>query len=423
MIFELMSFDHYSSHLKRNIALIKTLLEFAAELSSGSAKQVSKLLSQLLQQNSIESIAEKGDTFLWHNILLSIANSEQAGELERYLNYILVHLFDNYYDYISDGNEISVSLPQGICLPKLNIVYKHADASNNLLTIKKLSKDAAQLSIGRSTFTMPLRDNCSKYENIYLINLDHAALCILLANFLPNSEVEKMCTLDQGWVSKITTSLDIIKMVDKNLFNSISKNLHYIIPLTLYQEQIRTSFSTAELGSVIFISDGGTLLDFCEALIHEYYHNELNALLEFKSLFISGVGNVFYSPWREDLRPIGGLVHAIYVFVGVIQFYSQVLNGHHLSDDVRAHRDSIANKVKLAFQQVDENSLTIKGKELVIKLYQKFLGLVSEGGIQLGLDQAQLAIVKSGHAEANLPKFLADVQSLQPESGVLALSS
>jgi HEXXH motif-containing protein len=413
MILELMSFDHYSSHIKRNVALIKTLYEFAAELSTEAGIQVCNLLQQLLQQNSLEYIAAKGDTFLWHNIILSIANAEQAGPLEMHLNYVLAHIFDNYYHNFSDGTQLSVSLPQGMCLPKLNIIYKHADVSNKLLTIKKLSKDAAQLSSGPRTFTMPLTTVAyNKYGNIYLINLDQASLAILLANFLPESEIEKMCTINQGWQSKIVTGLDIIKMVDIHLFNSLQKNLHYIIPLILYQEQIRTSFSTAELGSVIFISDGGTLLDFCEALIHEYYHNELNALLEFKQLFTSASGNVFYSPWREDLRPIGGLVHAIYVFIGVIGFYTQGLNGNYLSDDVRAHRDSIAHKVKVAFQQVDENALTITGKQLVIQLYKKFLDLVSEGGINLGLDQALLNTWNRGYAKVNLPKFLADIQSL-----------
>ena len=37
--------------------------------------------------------------------------------------------------------------------------------------------------------------------------------------------------------------------------------------------------------------------------------------------------NHYYSPWRNDARPIRGLLHAIYVFTGIFDFYHHLLCG------------------------------------------------------------------------------------------------
>ncbi len=64
-----------------------------------------------------------------------------------------------------------------------------------------------------------------------------------------------------------------------------------------------------------------------DALIHELLHNRLFFIVD-RGEILEGVEpaerSQFYSPWRDDLRPLSGLLHAVYVFIGVCKFWFSV---------------------------------------------------------------------------------------------------
>jgi len=61
--------------------------------------------------------------------------------------------------------------------------------------------------------------------------------------------------------------------------------------------------------------------------IHELYHNRLFAIEETGAFFEADgedaiEGELHYSPWRDALRPLHGLLHAVYVYLPVYRFWS-----------------------------------------------------------------------------------------------------
>jgi HEXXH motif-containing protein len=56
------------------------------------------------------------------------------------------------------------------------------------------------------------------------------------------------------------------------------------------------------------------------ALVHEFRHTLLNGLLFLEPLF-EECGELFHAPWRDDPRPLGGLVHGAYAFSGVARYW------------------------------------------------------------------------------------------------------
>lgn len=91
-------------------------------------------------------------------------------------------------------------------------------------------------------------------------------------------------------------------------------------------------------------------------LIHEFYHNRLFALEEEGDFLVAtqdsdrNGGQRFYSPWRDDPRPIYGLFHAAYVFERVLKFWIAALQGDALSDDERRFGCCRAAKLVLQLQ-------------------------------------------------------------------------
>jgi len=79
------------------------------------------------------------------------------------------------------------------------------------------------------------------------------------------------------------------------------------------------STSRDAFGAVYFgpLDDGPEL---AEILVHECQHSKLNALLDLIPLYEPS-DELYYSPARNDPRPIGGLLHGCYAFAGVADYW------------------------------------------------------------------------------------------------------
>ncbi len=57
-----------------------------------------------------------------------------------------------------------------------------------------------------------------------------------------------------------------------------------------------------------------------ETLVHEFQHTKLCGLMDMLPL-IEPSGERGYAPWREDPRPIGGILQGAYAFAGIVRFW------------------------------------------------------------------------------------------------------
>ena len=58
-----------------------------------------------------------------------------------------------------------------------------------------------------------------------------------------------------------------------------------------------------------------------ELLVHEVRHLVLGAVLDLADLTRSDDGSRYYAPWRDDPRPVSGLLQGAYAFFGVAGFW------------------------------------------------------------------------------------------------------
>ncbi|MFF2851530.1 HEXXH motif domain-containing protein [Streptomyces sp. NPDC058001] len=61
-------------------------------------------------------------------------------------------------------------------------------------------------------------------------------------------------------------------------------------------------------------------------LVHEFQHTKLGGLMHLEALTVPTPAGAapkerFYAPWRDDPRPLGGLLQGIYAFAGVTRFW------------------------------------------------------------------------------------------------------
>jgi hypothetical protein len=89
-----------------------------------------------------------------------------------------------------------------------------------------------------------------------------------------------------------------------------------------------TNVSYSELPGCCVTSHGSNALVIADRLLHEYQHNRLFALEERGMFFEADSGAAtdcrHYSPWRNDPRPMQGLLHATTVYVSSCRLWLRV---------------------------------------------------------------------------------------------------
>jgi HEXXH motif-containing protein len=106
-----------------------------------------------------------------------------------------------------------------------------------------------------------------------------------------------------------------------------------------------------------------------ESLLHETMHLQLTHLERLVPLIRSCDGNALvYSPWRGEVRPPRGILHALYVFHVIERFWSAVLAGSG-EDFEREFAQLRCGEIAEQFAQVrgfeEHPALTDAGRELV----------------------------------------------------------
>lgn len=88
-----------------------------------------------------------------------------------------------------------------------------------------------------------------------------------------------------------------------------------------HQPGIGVSASSRFASGAVAMSQPTSGRSLASTLVHESRHGVLNLMHDVSPLYQPGSGFVTYSPWRDDPRPIEGLLHGVYAFLGVARFW------------------------------------------------------------------------------------------------------
>ena len=132
-----------------------------------------------------------------------------------------------------------------------------------------------------------------------------------------------------------------------------------------------------------------------DTFIHEFHHLRLFSLESQSPLIITAGASdqgpsLHYSPWRMDLRPLRGLLHAAYVFQPVCGYWLDVLRSPSMDADVRGYAADQARRIllrlEIALHTLRQSSeLTSAGQATVESLVRGAERLGQEAD-DLGLD-------------------------------------
>ncbi|CAL9646161.1 hypothetical protein SUDANB140_06486 [Streptomyces sp. enrichment culture] len=135
------------------------------------------------------------------------------------------------------------------------------------------------------------------------------------------------------WTDLLRRAWSLLARVDPSGAEDVSACLRSIEPLPAARP-FRWLSATMEdgMGGMAASEPTGAepvaAAQFAAVLTHEAQHSKLSALLHMYSLHRFDTAHRFYAPWRDDPRPLRGMLHGLYAFTGVARFWrGHLLNG------------------------------------------------------------------------------------------------
>ena len=120
------------------------------------------------------------------------------------------------------------------------------------------------------------------------------------------------------WRRRIRSAWELLVRHHDWAAGPIAAGVSVIVPL-VPRSDLDSATSQAAFGAIA-TSLPRSPASMAETLIHEFQHSKLCGLMDMLPL-IEMSGKRGYAPWREDPRPMGGLLQGVYAFAGIVRFH------------------------------------------------------------------------------------------------------
>jgi len=122
------------------------------------------------------------------------------------------------------------------------------------------------------------------------------------------------------WVDSLKLSLDYIEKGLPELRAEMELVMQQWIPVG-YEPERHLSASYQEAIGQAYLTLHPNTFTMMEAMVHEFQHNKVNALLNLDPLLENAFYPLFSSPVRPDPRPLHGVLLAVHAFLPVAELY------------------------------------------------------------------------------------------------------
>jgi HEXXH motif-containing protein len=136
------------------------------------------------------------------------------------------------------------------------------------------------------------------------------------------------------WRSLLGAAWDLLAADHENEVRALARGLKVVTPLPAVGRFCSRSASSDDAFGSVLISAPDDPARLAAVLVHEFQHTKLGGLMHLADLCDASCEQLFYAPWRDDPRPLAGLLQGVYAFVGVSRFWRshrrRAVGGHAL---------------------------------------------------------------------------------------------
>jgi uncharacterized protein len=211
---------------------------------------------------------------------------------------------------------------------------------------------------------------------------------------LPGAEIAPSRPLDdelEVWRSMLRRAWRLLVRWHWTTAEEVAAAMRVLTPLSPPEQGLRSATSTETFGTV-GMSTPPDEHALAVSLAHEAQHAKLGALTDVVSLTLPDDGSRYYAPWRDDPRPISGLLHGVYAHLGVAGYWRRQRVHERGEEAMRAHTEFARWRdasVLAARTLSNSGRLTAEGEVFVAEASRTLQGWCRERVPAAALDQAR----------------------------------
>lgn len=178
------------------------------------------------------------------------------------------------------------------------------------------------------------------------LGLAAADACLRVANEFQRTHAEL-----------IRRAMESIERYASDCFEQMSATTK-IVGLKPIEHGEYTNVSFSELPGLMLLSVIDNPQVMADRMIHEFHHNRLFHLEDHDAILdpAGPADSAFYSPWRDDPRPLRGVLHGLYVYIAVGRYW---LNIWRSVEDVDIDRAFVADQSRRVILQCRKAQATL----------------------------------------------------------------
>ncbi|MFI8822656.1 aKG-HExxH-type peptide beta-hydroxylase [Streptomyces sp. NPDC053431] len=138
------------------------------------------------------------------------------------------------------------------------------------------------------------------------------------------------------WQDRFGRALALLEDSDPEMAAALAEGLRSMTAVAPSPRGLVLSASSGDAFGGMLTSLPPDPVTMAVTLVHEFQHTKLGALLHLLTLEEDGGAERHHAPWRDDPRPLSGLLQGAYAFLGITDFWSRYLDRAPLTERARA---------------------------------------------------------------------------------------
>jgi uncharacterized protein len=127
------------------------------------------------------------------------------------------------------------------------------------------------------------------------------------------------------WRATYSAAWQLIAKYYGEYVGGLEAGLRVIVPLTQSPDGHAASGTARQAFGALGLALPPQADVLALLLIHEFQHVKLGALLDMFDLYDTSDTRLYYAPWRDDPRPLEGLLQGVYAHVAVVDYWRRAL--------------------------------------------------------------------------------------------------
>lgn len=147
----------------------------------------------------------------------------------------------------------------------------------------------------------------------------------------------------RAWDGLVRDTSDLLRREHPVAHRMVTRTIRTLVPVEGQSPLRAVSASVPDAYGAVTVSRASDASAFAATLIHEARHQILTALADLVPLFTpvrQGPELAYFAPWREDARPLRGLLYGAHAFAGVASYWRdrRALDGERADFEFALHR-------------------------------------------------------------------------------------